>query len=670
MNDSRPEPIAPSPVRPVWLAPVVAAALLAVHAALALWAASGESVTHDELLHLTGGYFYDKFGDYRIQPENGNLPQRLAALPAVLMGAPPPKLEDNLYWSTSDASVVGHQFFYETGHDHWPMLMAGRAVMMVFSLGTGLLVFWWARRLFGDAAGLFALTLYAFDPNVLANAPLATSDSAAVFFLLASCTAFWAHLRQPSGRTGALSAVTFGLACVAKYSAAFLLPMFGLLLMWRVCREAPAARRRWLWLAPLTLAGHAAGGLLIIWSFFGFRYSGFGTGVPPAAHFIVPWEGVLPFIGLHGMAVDFCRQWHLLPEAYLYGYSWVVQSAQLRGAFLAGQYSLYGWVSFFPLAFWWKTPVALLAALAVGVGVFVRRKPGPVGRWKDEAAAMAPLLVLFAVYWAFSLTSKLNIGHRHILPVYPTLFILAGGLAAPGLLAAWRRPVVMGALVAGLLAANFRVAPHYLAFFNVFAGGPANGHRLLVDSSLDWGQDLPGLAAWLREHNAGPGAAPVFLSYFGSGEPDYYGIKAARLPFVNGFKEVPRWYEPRGGLYCIGATMLQEVYSPVRGGFTLDSEKEYQERRRAVPVFNAYWHDPAARDDLLRQFTAKQLDAVWMRFDWLRFARLATYLRAKPPEAVVGYSIFIYRLSDDEVDRVLNGRYSDWLAAVEAQPAH
>jgi len=642
------------------------AGLLAMHVVLALWAASGESVTHDELLHLTGGYFYDKYGDYRIQPENGNLPQRLAALPAVLLGAPTPKLEDNYYWKTSDAGVVGHQFFYETGHDHWPMLMAGRAVMMIFSIGTGLLVFGWARRLFGDLAGLFALTLYAFDPNVLAHAPLATSDSAAVFFLLASCTAFWSHLNQPGLRNGALSAVTFGLACVAKYSAILLLPMFALLLVWRIALDAPAQSNRWLRLAPLTLAAHAATAVLIIWAFFGFRYSGFGPGVPEAAHYILPWEAVLPHIGLHGQIVEICRHWHLLPEAFLFGYSWVIQSAQVRATFLAGEYGLYGWVTFFPLAFWWKTPVALLAALAVGLGMLARRGLGTAGRWRAELAAVAPLLVLFAVYWAFSLTSNLNIGHRHILPVYPTLFILAAGLAAPGVFTGWRRSAMLGSLVAGLLFANARVAPHYLAFFNVFAGGPANGHRLLVDSSLDWGQDLPGLARWLREHNGGPDAAPVFLSYFGTGEPDYYRIAATRLPFVNGFKQVPPWSEPKGGLYCVSATMLEEVYSPVRGGFTLEDEKEYQDRRRAEPVFRAYWTNPAAREDILKQFAGKQLDAAWARLDWLRFARLAAYLRVKEPEAMIGYSIFIYRLTDDEVDRVLNRRYSDWLDMVES----
>ena len=249
---------------PRWVTATGVAGLLVLHAWLALWAASDESVTADEILHVTGGYCYNRFGDYRIQPENGNLAQRWVALPAWLMGAPPPPMADNIYWRTSDGSVIGYQFFYETGHDHWPMLMAARAMTVVFSLGTGLLVFSWARRLFGAAGGLLALTFYALDPNILAHAGLATSDAAAVFFLLATVTAFWRHLREPGWTTGALSAGVFGLACVAKFSAVLLLPVMLLLLVWRIIVEPAGLRPRWAKLAPLTLAAHGAAAVFII----------------------------------------------------------------------------------------------------------------------------------------------------------------------------------------------------------------------------------------------------------------------------------------------------------------------------------------------------------------------------------------------------------------------
>lgn len=633
------------------------ALLLALHAGLALWAAAGKSVTADEILHLTGGYFYNKFGDFRIQPENGNLPQRVAALPAVLLGAPPPPLADNVYWRTSDASVIGHQFFYETGHDHWPMLMAGRALMTLFSVATGLLIFCWARGLFGTWAGFFSLTMYALCPNVLAHAPLATSDLPAVFFLLAGLGAFWRQLDQPSWPNVLLSAVVFGLACVAKYSAALLPPMMLGLMAWRILLDPPAQRRRWWRQAPLTLGAHALVAMVIIWAFYGFRYTGFAPGVPPADHYITQWENVLPYIGFHRHLVEFCLKWHLLPEAFLYGYAWVIQSANARSAFLAGDYAIYGWVSFFPLAFLWKTPLAVLAALLAGGAALFHR-------WRTvRLATVAPLLMLLVVYWAFSLTSKLNIGHRHILPTYPVLFILLGGLLAPGVLTGWWRTVLPLALMFGQLAANLRTAPHYLAYFNSLAGGPAHGYRLLVDSSLDWGQDLPALKSWLQSQ--GSGAPPVYLSYFGSGEPDYYGLKATRLPFVNGFKSRPVWYEPGPGTYCISATMLQQVYSPFRGPWSLGMEKEYQEARAKEPLFREYWHNSSVREELALLGSDKAFEDTWARYNLLRFARLCHYLRARQPDAQPGYSILVYRLDQAEIDAALNGDLRQLGAAIE-----
>ena len=650
--------------RSKFVVPLAVAAVLVLHVGLALWSVAGESVTADEILHITGGYFYNRDGDFRLQPENGVLPQRWAALPMWLSGTPSPPLENNIYWRTSDASVIGHQLFYETGHDHWPALMAARMMMVIFSAGTGLLVFCWARALFGTAAGFLALIFFALCPNILAHAALATSDTVAVFFLLAAVGAFWRHLRAPTLASGALSAAVFGLACVAKYSAALLPPMFALLLIWRVASEnGSVERRRWLVRAPLTILGHGAVTVLIIWAFYDFRYTAFAPDVPPADHFIVPWERVLPVIGLQGRVVEFCRTWKVLPEAFLYGYAWVIESVQARAAFLAGDYSTTGWVSFFPLAFLWKTPLALLLAAVGGLGVVLRRWAGNRARIGRDTYAVAPLLVLFAVYWAFSLTSKLNIGHRHILPTYPVLFILVGGLAAPGVLTGLWRMLVPAVLVLGQVAANVRVAPHYLAYFNVIAGGPEEGYRYLVDSSLDWGQDLPGLKTWLNEHARGE---PVFLSYFGTGEPDYYGLGVHRLPFFNNFK-FPVYYTPlTAGVYCVSATMLQQVYSPVRGPWTIELEKEFQQLRTLEPAIADYTRDPKIRAEFGSSPDGERWPELIKRYDLLRFARLCFYLRARAPEARIGYSILIYRLSAAEVAGATAGSASKWTKLIES----
>ncbi|MFI5336544.1 MAG: ArnT family glycosyltransferase [Opitutales bacterium] len=654
------------PTPPRWMVHLVVAAVLVLHALLAWEATAGKSVTADEILHLTGGAFYNRHGDFRLHPENGNLPQRWAALPVLLMSAPLPDARTSPYWQDSDTPMFGYTFLYESGFDHFPLLMAARAMVTVFSMGTGLLIFLWARRLWGTAGGGLALGLYALDPNVLAHAALVTSDAAATFFLLASAGAFWRHLRTPGWGPGALSAVTFGLACVAKFSAALLLPVFFLLLAWHFAVALPGERTHWARRAALTLASHAAAAVLIIWAFYDFRYAGFAPGLP-GGHYLIPWEQAVPGLGLTGRIVEFCATWHLLPQSFLYGFAWVLVSAKARAAFLAGAYSTTGWVSFFPLAFLWKSPPALLAVLAGGLLLVARRWFAGIRRAAEDLTAVAPLIVFFLVYWAFSLASHLNIGHRHILPTYPVLYILAGGLLG----AVVTRPLrltLAAALLAGQAWTAAGIHPDYLAYFNVLAGGPANGWRQLVDSSLDWGQDLPGLQDWLARNNSGPRPQTVYLSYFGSGNPDYYGITAVRLPFVNSFHQGHTWSDLHGGLYAISATMLQEVYSPVRGDWTTADEKEYQEFRRLAPEFRRYFLDPAARPELLAAAPAAKWDRAWYRFECLRQARLCAYLRTRKPEAMIGYSIFIYRLSDEQVDRVLNRRYSDWLDALAEAP--
>jgi len=674
MNAEPATPAPPPSGRPRRRAALVAAvtALLALHWLLAVGSKREESVTADELAHLTGGFTYWQFNDYRVQPENGNLPQRWAALPAWLMGTRFPPLADNKYWRTSDAWVLGHQFFYETGDDHFPRLMAGRAMIALFSVATGLLVFLWTRRLFGTAGAFVALGFFVFSPSFLAHGGLVTSDVCMAFFFLASAGAYWRHLHDPRQRWWWLSAAVFGLACVAKFSAVLLLPMMALLALVRAWAPEPltlagrtaATRGGKLGLIALSTLGHGLVAVGVIWACFGFRYSAFNPALPGADHFIRPWEITLGNMGSAAPVIRFLRAWHLLPEAFLYGFSFVVEMSQYRSSFLDGAYSVVGWVRFFPLAFLYKSTLPLLLGCVVGLGAAARR-------WRESAATaairrdlyrVAPLLVLFGVYWFASLTTHLNIGHRHILPTYPVLFILLGGL---GGWLTWRRPVA-AAVLGGLLLWQAREAtwiyPHYLAYFNPLAGGPEHGHRHLVDSSLDWGQDLPGLKAWLDRNVRNE---PVYLSYCGSGEPDYYRIRTRRLPFVNGFKIPQRWWPLEPGVYAIGATMLEHVYSPIRGDWTPELEKEYQWMRTFEPAFTEYFNDPVRRAALDREGTPEKWHHAWSRHDQLRFARLCHYLRVRRPDAQVGYSILIYRLTAAELAAATTGSYDDWNRAIE-----
>jgi Dolichyl-phosphate-mannose-protein mannosyltransferase len=666
-----------SPLLPAGL--VTLALLLALgHAALAVRASRGKSTTSDEIAHLTGGYTFNHWQDFRLHPENGLLPQRWQALPlgfGPTLGFPSLASDE---WRDSHLWWLGHSFFYEQGNDHERMLASARSMNSLFGAATLLLVFFWSWRLWGPAGAVISAVLGALCPTMLAHSGLATSDMAATFFLLASTGAYWRHLHDSRRRWWLLSAATFGLACVAKYTAVLLLPIFGLLLAIRAFHPQPlvlAGRSldrppaKLLGLA-LSLLTHGAAAIFTIWAFCGFRYTAFNPGLPAGA-FSLPWAFVLNFGGFKAQVIELCRTAHLLPEAWLYGLAFVLKHAEARGAFLDGDYSIFGWVSFFPKAFFYKTPLSLLAAVVGTAGlVGLSWRPAASGRAPAWLYRTAPLLVFFIVYWVFSLTSHLNIGHRHILPTYPVLYVFCGGLGWAAVRAVrhsraggWAFILTIALLLGwhGRIAAG--IHPHYLAYFSPLAGGPAEGYRHLVDSSLDWGQDLGGLAKWL-ETGRRPGET-VHLAYFGTSEPDYYGIQATRLPSLNGILTVPAWYEPKGGLYCISATMLQQVYSSYRGPWTPEQEKSYQEGRAKEPLFREYLANPTVQAELRRLGQAAAFEKTWTYYDALRFARLCHYLRARQPLAMIGYSILIYRLSADEVDAALYRRYSELLEAGE-----
>jgi hypothetical protein len=649
------------------------AGLLALgHAIFALTAAATKSMTADEIAHLTAGHAYNTRGDYRLQPENGNLPQRWAAVPLTLMGARLPDVATSA-WPRSDVWNYGHEFFYRGALSADAALFYGRAMIALFSAATGLVIFLWSRALFSWRGAFLSLALFAFCPSFLAHGALATSDAVMTFFFVAAVGAWWRHLEQPGPLWASVSAGVLGLACVAKFSALLLAPMFALCAgVWLAGRVAHDG-----WLAPIRrLAAstllHLAVAWAIIWIFYGLHFRAFAPDAgAPAGFYRGDWNWILTDIGWLRPLLDAARDWHLLPEAFLYGFAFVVQFARERAAFLNGHYSTTGWVSFFPFAFLVKTTLPFLIVCTVGAalagvrGVRVWRD----GRLRDllvRLRPLTPLAALFAVYWASSLTSHLNIGHRHILPTYPVLFIAAGWL---GRSLDLRRPL-LAVTVAGLAlwhAGEALVArPHYLAYFNPLAGGPAHGWRHLVDSSLDWGQDLGGLKAWLDTH------APkekIYLAYFGTGDPRYEGINATLLPRIPEVGPERPWHALAPGVYAISATLLQHVYSSYRGEWTLDYEREFQRLLPLAPLLLDFQHDPIRRATLLAEAPAENWRTAWRRFEALRFARLCHYLRVRGADADVGHSILIFRLDATELAATTAGSAQAWERAIAAAVA-
>jgi hypothetical protein len=626
---------------------LLAAGILALYWWMATSVSDLQCTTGDEIAHLTAGYSYWTTDDYRLQPENGNLPQRWAAIPLLAKDLRFPT-KDQDAWRISDVWDLGFQWFYTLGNDLPGMLRAGRRMIALFGVATGALVFLWARRLHGDRAALVAAALFAFCPTMLANGALVTSDMTATCMFLAAVTAFWAMAHRLTPARILLFGLVLGLLCVAKFSAPLIAPMCALLFAVRVAGEPSleaswpfpavvAGRARVTWALILSTLAACALAIGVIWASYGFRYSMYREFEPGRIRSLVGWDVLEDRGGPIVAAIGFAREHRLLPESYLYGFAHTYRFSLYRKSFLNGEYRSTGWIQFFPYTTLVKTPLAL--PLLVLLGALLALSLGRDRRdWLRRAYAWSPLLALFAVYWAFSLTSGLNIGHRHIMPVYPVLFVMAAGAAARlSRPARWQGPAVLG-LLGWFAAESLWIRPHYLAYFNEIVG-PRDAWRHLVDSSLDWGQDLPSLRAWLDRN---PPGGPVMISYFGSGDLAYYGIHATRVGDAN-FDLRPRKAPAvlKGGLWVISVTQFQQVYTEARGPWDAAKEQHYRSLLDKV----------LATEKSGGRFTYRE----GVEFEEYQFARLCHYLSGRAPLAEVAYTFLIFRLTDAEVLQAIYG---------------
>jgi len=634
---------------------LLAGVLLLFYALASATSVRQQSITFDELSHLTGGVSSWIASDYRLFPQNGQFAQRWAALPLVVHGFRFPSMQQSSWW-TSDLEAVGYQFLYGVGNDHDALLWRARLAMIPFGVLLGWTCFAWARSLFGRAGGLVALFVFVFSPSILAHAPLATSDFAVALMFTLALGAFWLVLHRASAFRVLGSALAMGLLFVTKMSAPLMVPVALIIAAIRIMRGRPliwAARQRrvvtkrqhLLGASVAILAAHAIGVVIVIWASYGFRYTTFQDGVAGRDQ-MFRGESIDTLVkdNVAGLLITHARNGRLLPEPFLFGLAHVLNRSGRLPGFLNGHHSINGWWYFFPYCWAVKTPLAIFALLGLAAAAW-RRGSGSnaSARWQRASYRVTPLLVFLAVYWTAAMASGLNLGERHLLPTYPAVFILAGGAAS--WIGAKQRLATLGVglLLLSLSIESIRIWPHYLAYFNAVAGGPASGYRHLVDSSLDWGQDLPGLQRWLhRARNQSGQQPPVYLSYFGSGDPQHYGIDARQVFSYQDWRRDRPLYELTGGIYCVSATMLQTVYTRARGPWSAPYEQAYQRARLEIERAT-----PAANDRAWRQLASD--------FDQLRMARLFAYLRRREPDDQIGYSILIFRLSNEDVQQALNG---------------
>ncbi len=272
---------------------------------------------------------------------------------------------------------------------------------------------------------------------------------------------------------------------------------------------------------------------------------------------------------------------------------------------------------FYLYCFLVKTPLPLFVLWAMAGWVWWSSKHSVRTAWNATAAlwwgVIGYLLLIHLIDG--------SLGHRALLPVYPLLFILAGA-------AAHLRKAGLGVLliVMGLFVGqSLRAWPAPLTFFNRAAGGPHSGYQHLVGDNLDWGQDLPALKQWLDRH-AYKKTPQQYLAYFGKEDPGTYGLLMPTLLFGSSVLKPLDVLEFSGGTYFISATVLQGAIGSGRGVWTTDLEKQLASETQP------------------------------RRLNELRMARLCAHLRHRPPDELIGNSLLVYYLSDEQVKYALTGR--------------
>lgn len=534
--------------------PLLLLALVALQAGLAIHAMRGSSATFDEGAHLPAGYSYLARGDHRLNPEQPPLVKLLAAF--ALVPLRPELREDDLAWTASRQWEFGRRFLYRW-NDADRLLFRGRLPVVALASCLVAAVFFVARARFSLPAAGSAAFLAALSPDLLAHGALVTTDVAFALFFFLAVVAF-ERLAHAATRGRLLAAgLASGAAFATKFSAPVLVPVFLVLGLRAVFSSPPpasallgearplaSARARLAHLGVLVVATGALA-LAVVWAAYGFR-ARLSPDPRVRAELRAPLEQAQP--GALAGAVAFAGNSGLVPEDYARGLLFVAEHSERRPTFLLGERREQPFPHYFAVTFLLKTPLPLLLLTALALAR-LRRLPA-----RERALVWVPVLV----YLAATATRGLQIGHRHLLPIYPFLFLAAGEAAA----ALWRRPRAGGRALAVALAlwyagGTLAQHPHHLAYVNELGGGSANGWRRLVDSNLDWGQDLKRLGEWTRAH----GSPKLKLSYFGSADPDYYGIDSEALPGYRAPRAARLTREIRpGDLVAVSATNLQGVY--------------------------------------------------------------------------------------------------------------
>jgi hypothetical protein len=489
--------------------------------------AKNDSAIFDETAHIPASYSYVNNHDMRLNPEHPPLIKALAGLPLLFMHL---KFDTTKAFWTTDVNGqwdAGRDILWQEGNDADRIIFWSRIPIVLISLLLGLFIFKWTRELAGISAGLFALAIYAFDPNILGHNHFVTTDIGIAAFMVFSFYYFLRFVKNPSWKNVLLGGIFLGLVQLAKFSSITLLPIYGLVLLIYPFAKISRETSKNPWLFKLKKLGEYLGkgaaafiiSLILVWgAYFAVIYK-------------MPEEKLAQTIEYYFPKSDTARNPAMVNKVsnalnksfitrplseYFLGIAMVFKRVDGgNGAYFMQKVSSKAFPAYFPTVFAIKEPLVNLFFMLLAIIVSFSAGLKSIFRdWKNWKLASLirhniislSLFSFIFLYAYISITGNLNIGFRHLFPILPFAYILT----AKALFAFLKRldvhakmiwGLAIGVLSLFLMAGTINAYPAYMSYFNKIAGGSQNGYRYVTDSNADWGQDLKRLKIWVDGYN-------------------------------------------------------------------------------------------------------------------------------------------------------------------------
>ena len=518
-----------------------------------------DSATADEAAHIAAGLLKVREGRLDVYATQAPLVEALIAAPLVATGHRVPeewRQFGNRPW------VAGHLLLYRAGYDAQRILRLARMPVIVVFLALCFAVYWFVRDTTGsERAALAAFALTGFCPTLLAHGRLATVDMGVTFFGFAATALLLRLLRAPSRGIAVAAGVALACALATKVSGALLVPFFAVVIAWwfvrqRAERRAQNVKQRAERRGQSAEANHDE------------PHVGSTSALCPLPSAL--WTAALTSIAAF-MAIYLllARSADLtLPfRAYLSEVRAVREFyvANPLPQFLLGEFSQKGWPHYYLVAIAVKTPLPALSLLMLAIIPAVRTR-------RFEVVVCALFAVLFLLVSAFS---SLNLGIRHVLPIYPFVYAAcAMALFDPATEAKRELVIAATALVVAQVIVAVIAYPSYLSYFNPLIGDSRNADRVLIDSNLDWGQDLRRLGQWTRTNHIDK----IRVHYFGAGNVEYeLGDLAIRWP-------APRPEPLPKGWFAVSRHYYRLSFLPTRSSIDYDTYLRASGARYATTI--------------------------------------------------------------------------------------